>query len=149
MNLNIKLVNLLISVLADTQVLLLKTQNYHWNVRGINFKSLHDLFEEQYTELFEAVDEIAELIGSLGNKTPATWKEYSQLTSLSEGDSSFNSIEMIANLAKDQQVISDNIKHCLEEAESIKDDATVDAMTVRLAVHRKNHWMLNNFIEGN
>jgi starvation-inducible DNA-binding protein len=147
MNSNVKLINLLITVLADTQVLLLKTQNYHWNVRGINFKSLHDLFEEQYLELFTAVDEIAEIIGSLGSKTTATWKEYTQLTSLSEGDSSLKSIKMIADLAKDQQIISDNIKHCLEEAESVKDDATVDAMTARLAVHRKNHWMLTSLIE--
>ena len=147
MSSNVNLINSLITVLADTQVLLLKTQNYHWNVRGINFKSLHELFEEQYTELFAAVDIIAEVIGSLGKKTPGTWNEYSQITSLSEGNADFKSLDMIADLAKDQEIISDNIKHCLENAESIKDDVTVDIMTDRLAVHRKNHWVLTNLME--
>ena len=92
-------------VLADSYILYLKTQNYHWNVTGHHFKSLHLMFEEQYKDLFLAVDLIAERIRALGEKAPGTFKSYSKVTNIKEGDENLDADSMVKDLANDQKII--------------------------------------------
>lgn len=132
------------SVLADSYALYLKTQNYHWNVEGPNFKSLHELFESQYSDLAGAVDEIAELIRGLGEKAPGTWKAYEALSTIKDGNEKADAVTMIRDLAKDQQTISKTLQKALETAQKEGDEVVADAMIERLSVHRKNHWMLQS-----
>ena len=93
------------NVLADSYALYLKTQNYHWNVEGPHFKPLHVLFEEQYTDLATAIDEVAELIRGLGAKAPGTWGAYEALTNIKDGDENASADAMVKALAEDQAVI--------------------------------------------
>lgn len=131
-------------LLASSYVLYLKTQNYHWNVTGINFKSLHELFEEQYKELAEAIDEIAEVIRALGAKAPASFEAYSKLSVIKNGNENADSIDMIKALSKDQESISELLQHALEIAQQNYDEVTADLFIERMAVHRKNKWMLDS-----
>lgn len=129
-------------VLADSYTLYLKTQNYHWNVEGSQFRGLHLLFEEQYTDLFNANDEIAERIRMLGEKAPATFKEFLKLTTMHEGDSSKNAMEMVKCLVDSQDAIIKTIYAALKEAQKIGDEATVGLLTDRVQAHEKNKWFL-------
>lgn len=134
-------------VLADSYALYLKTQNYHWNVKGPHFHSLHVLFEEQYKDLAIAIDEIAELIRALGEKAPGTWKEYEELTIIKDGNSNLDANEMVLDLAKDQgEIVKNSIQKAFDAATESEDDVVVDAMVGRMTVHRKNQWMLNSSI---
>ena len=105
-----KIANALKSVLADSYSLYFKTQNFHWNVTGPHFKSLHSLFEEQYTDLADAIDEIAERIRWLGQKVPGSLKFYSDLTSISSSDEHADSTTMIKELLQGQDC---ELKHCI------------------------------------
>lgn len=129
-------------VLADSYSIYLKTQNYHWNVEGPQFQSLHALFELQYTELATAIDEIAELIRSGGEKAPATFAAYNQTSVIKPGNENSSASEMVKELAADQDLISASLRKALDVAGKAEDDVVVDAITQRLAVHRKNKWML-------
>lgn len=100
-----KVIKKLEVALADTYALYLKTQNYHWHVTGPQFKSLHELFEMQYKELAEAVDQIAERIRIMGHKAPATFTEFNQLKTIKDGDSGLSANEMVSELAKDNMMI--------------------------------------------
>lgn len=131
-------------VLADSYALYLKTQNYHWNVEGPRFASLHALFEEQYTDLAAAIDEIAEHIRGLGAKAPGTWKKYDELSSISEGDETLDSESMLKDLANDQDKITTTLNKALKTAQNEDDEVIADALIGRLAVHRKNKWMLES-----
>ena len=134
-------------VLADSYALYLKTQNYHWNVKGPHFNSLHTLFEGQYQDLAVAIDEIAELIRALGQKAPGTWKEYEALTVIKDGNSALDANEMVLDLAKDQdEIVKNSIQKAFDAATEQGDDVVVDAMVGRMTVHRKNKWMLNSSI---
>lgn len=134
-------------VLADSYALYLKTQNYHWNVKGPHFNSLHILFEGQYQDLAAAIDEIAELIRALGEKAPGTWKEYEELTVIKDGNSELDANEMVLDLAKDQdEIVKNSIQKAFDAATENDDDVVVDAMVARMTVHRKNKWMLNSSI---
>lgn len=132
------------TVLADSYALYLKTQNYHWNVTGPQFKGLHELFELQYTDLAAAIDDIAELIRSSGEKAPGTWKAYEALTSIEDGDENADAGTMVKQLAAAQEIISRSLQQTLDAAEKAGDEVVVDAMVGRLAVHRKNRWMLQS-----
>ena len=99
------LMNKLSIIMADTYALYLKTQNYHWHVKGPNFKSLHDLFELEYRDLAEAVDAVAERMLMMGHKAPATFKEFETLKTIKDGDSALNSNQMVSELALDNATL--------------------------------------------
>ncbi len=130
--------------LADTYALLLKTQNYHWNVTGPNFFSLHTLFEGQYNELFLAVDELAERVRALGEKAPASFSEFSNLTNISEGDSSLDSSAMIMDLYNSNEMIIETLIKLRETAAKEEDCETEDIVIARIKAHQKSAWMLKS-----
>lgn len=134
-------------VLADSYALFLKTQNYHWNAEGPNFRALHNTFEEQYTELFPELDEIAELIRGLGEKAPGTWKTYAAIGNIKDGDEHADATTMLRDLANDQLVIQKTLQTALEAAQEVGDEVVVGAMVDRLTVHRKNHWLLSSALK--
>lgn len=131
-------------VLADSYTLYLKTQNYHWHVKGPNFKSLHLLFEEQYQALALAVDAIAERILMLGHNAPASYKVFASLTTIEEGDSSLDAASMVKALADDQDKIIKTLNAALKAAQAIDDEGSVALLGDRLAEHEKNRWMLRS-----
>jgi len=131
-------------VLADTYALYLKTHNYHWNVQGGKFLGLHNFFEENYTELAGAVDEIAETIRQLGQKAPGSFSAFSKLTTLKDGDENKSAKEMVKELIEDQSAIMTSIEKALTVAKEIDDEATIGLLVDRLMVHRKTRWMLES-----
>jgi len=137
-----KTVEILKVALADTYALYLKTQNYHWNVTGIHFISLHQLFERQYNELAEAVDEIAERIRALGEKTPASFSAFSALTKVKEGNENADAKTMLADLVKSHEQVVVSVTQAKEAAAKNDDYATEDMMIGRLEEHQKSLWML-------
>lgn len=132
--------DLLAAHLADTYALFLKTQNYHWHVKGISFKSLHDLFEEQYKELFVAVDDLAERIVTLGGQAPASFKALDKLASIADGDANHDAKAMLKDLADSHQALVDSLQASLDAIDD--DEGTVTLLGDRLASHQKMHWML-------
>ena len=140
-------VNKLSDVLADSYLLMLKTQNYHWNVKGTLFKSLHDLTEAHYDELFEAIDELAERIRALGYDAPGSFTEFDQLSNIKDARKGISDLEMAGDLLKSHESLIINLRKTLKTAESVEDEVTVDMMVERLAVHEKAAWMLRSFIE--
>jgi len=134
-------------VLADTYMLYLKTHNYHWNVTGELFHSLHEQFEEQYNELATAVDEIAERIRALGYRAPGTFSEFSELTSISEETEEPEALEMVRRLALGNEQVLRTAREALQPAREAEDEATVDLLTQRLHVHSKIAWMLRSHLE--
>lgn len=140
-----KLAKALGNLLADSYVLYLKTQNYHWNVTGSNFAALHLLFEQQYTDLQAAVDVIAERIRALGHYAPGSFGIYSKMTNITEaGDKVPNANGMLKNLAKDQQAILKTAQKALDEAKKADDEVTVSLISDRMTIHEKNAWMLES-----
>lgn len=131
-------------VLADTYALYLKTHNYHWNVQGGKFLGLHNFFEETYTELAEAVDEIAETIRQLGQKAPGSFSAFSKLTTLKDGDENKSASDMVKELAEDQSAVMASIEKALNVAKEIEDEVTIGLLVDRLTVHRKTKWMLES-----
>ncbi|PAU95413.1 DNA starvation/stationary phase protection protein [Aliifodinibius salipaludis] len=134
-------------VLADSYMLYLKTHNYHWNVTGELFHSLHEQFEEQYTELAEAVDEIAERIRALGYRAPGTFKEFKELTSVDEQQDEPDAMEMVRRLAEGNEQVMRTAREALQPANDAEDEATIDLLTERLKVHSKTAWMLRSHLE--
>ncbi|NGP88671.1 DNA starvation/stationary phase protection protein [Aliifodinibius halophilus] len=134
-------------VLADSYLLYLKTHNYHWNVTGELFHSLHEQFEEQYTELADAIDEIAERIRALGYRAPGTFKEFNELTSIEEESEEPEALEMVRRLAIGNEQVLRTARQALEPAKEAEDEATVDLLTQRLHVHSKTAWMLRSHLE--
>jgi starvation-inducible DNA-binding protein len=131
-------------VLANSYTLYLKTQNFHWNVTGPQFRSLHLLFEEQYTDLQAAVDEIAERIRSLGGTAPGSFAHFLKLTAIKEADSVPDADAMVKALAADQDVIIASLQKTLESAQKAGDEVTVGMVTDRMTIHEKNRWMLKS-----
>lgn len=140
-------VNALKEVLADSYTLYLKTQNYHWNVTGPHFKSFHLLFEEQYTDLAAAIDEIAERIRALGVKAPGSFAQYSKVTSIKEGDENASANQMVKELAEDQAIILKSLYKALNAAQEAEDEATTALMGDRITIHEKAAWMLRSSVE--
>jgi starvation-inducible DNA-binding protein len=129
-------------LLADTYTLYLKTQNYHWNVTGPMFRSLHLMFEEQYIELRDAVDEVAERIRSLGYPAPGSFAEFSRLTTITESEGAPEAMDMVRGLAEGHETAARTARAVVEAAEAAGDVATADLATVRIETHEKTAWML-------
>lgn len=133
-------------LLADSYTLYLKTHNYHWNVTGPQFNTLHQMFEGQYTELAAAVDEIAERIRALGVKAPGSYREYAALTNIEEGDGEESAEEMIRQLAIGQETLVRTAREAFPAADAANDEPTADLLTQRMQIHEKNAWMLRSML---
>ncbi len=129
-------------LLADTYTLYLKTHNFHWNVTGPMFNTLHLMFEAQYTELALAVDLIAERIRSLGVAAPGSYAQFAALTSIREETTVPSAEEMIAQLVQDQETVVRTARAVFPLADEAHDEPTADLLTQRLQVHEKTAWML-------
>ncbi len=141
---NKPVVDALKNVLADNYALYLKTQNYHWNVEGANFRGLHLLFEEQYTDLTMAIDTVAELIRGLGEKAPGTFDAYTKNTTIKPGNENASAEQMVKELTDDQAAIQKTLQTALEAAQKAGDEVVAGFMIERLTVHRKAAWMLKS-----
>ena len=144
---NAEIVQSLSELLATSYTVYLKTHNYHWNVTGPMFTTLHTLFETEYTELALAVDEIAERIRAMGARAPGSYSEYTTLSAVKEDTGSPPALDMIKLLANDQQAIVEVARRVVTAAESAGDVATADLGTRRIDVHEKNAWMLRSHLE--
>ena len=129
-------------LLADTYTLYLKSQNYHWNVTGPMFRTLHLMFEEHYVELRDAVDEVAERIRSLGYVSPGSYEQFAGLTQIPEGKGDEDAMVMVRNLASDHEAAARTAREVVAAAEPAGDVATADLATVRIETHEKTAWML-------
>ncbi|MDO4641836.1 MAG: Dps family protein [Neisseria sp.] len=136
----------LAKLLADTYSLYIKTHNYHWNVVGPQFNSLHNMFETQYTELSTAVDEVAERIRALGQLAPGSYREFSELTDITDGDNRKSAEEMLEDLVTGQEVIVRTCRKLFPAAEAANDEPTCDLLTTRMQLHEKNAWMLRSIL---
>lgn len=133
-------------LLADSYTLYLKTHNYHWNVTGPMFQTLHLMFETQYNELALAVDLIAERIRSLGSPAPASYREFAALTSIEDDATRPDATEMIRRLVKGQEAVARTARSVFAAVEKAHDEPTADLLTQRLQVHEKNAWMLRSLL---
>ena len=135
------------SLLADSYTLYLKTHNYHWNVTGPMFQTLHLMFEEQYTELATAVDIIAERIRSLGIHAPGSYTQFSELASVKEETGVPSAANMIKDLVASHEMTAKTARSVFPSAEEGKDEATMDLLTQRIQLHEKTAWMLRSLLE--
>jgi starvation-inducible DNA-binding protein len=135
-------------LLADTYTLYLKTHNYHWNVTGPMFNTLHLMFETQYNELALAVDLIAERIRALGFPAPGTYQQYSRLSSIAEVEGVPGATEMIADLVKGQEAVVRTARKVFPRVDGANDEPSADLLTQRMQVHEKNAWMLRSLLES-
>jgi starvation-inducible DNA-binding protein len=129
-------------LLADTYTLYLKTHNFHWNVTGPQFNTLHLMFETQYTELATAVDVIAERIRALGEPAPGSYAAFARLSSIKEADGVPTADEMLRQLVQDQEAVVRTAREVFRTAEAANDQPTADLLTGRMQVHEKTAWML-------
>ena len=134
--------------LADTFTLYLKTHHYHWNVSGPMFSTLHELFEQQYTELWNAVDEVAERIRALDEYAPGTYEQFTKLSSLSDSPGVPTANEMIAKLLEGHEAVARCARSIFPAAEKGGDESTLDFLTGRLQVHEKTAWMLRSMLRN-
>ena len=134
-------------LLSDSYILYLKTQNYHWNVTGPMFQSLHLLFENQYQEQAIAVDEIAERIRALGEYAPGSFAAFSKISSIKEENSIPSTEEMIYNLIHGNEAVVTTAREIVSLADECEDDVTSDLMINRMQIHEKNAWMLRSLIK--
>ncbi|OIZ99857.1 DNA starvation/stationary phase protection protein [Rickettsiella grylli] len=139
----------LIKLLANNYVLYLKTHNFHWNVVGSMFQPLHSLFEEQYIDLWNAGDTIAERVRALGFRVPASYADFEKLSKIKEvvGTRPIKAKDMISQLVHDQEVMIRLARELLPEVEEVDDQVSVDLLSERMQVHEKNAWMLRSFLE--
>jgi len=133
-------------LLADSYSLYLKTHNYHWNVEGPQFNTLHQMFEGHYTELATAVDEIAERIRALGVKAPGSYSAYGSLTSIEEATGEESAEEMIRQLVIGQETVARTAREAIAAADAASDEPTADLLTQRMQTHEKNAWMLRSML---
>ena len=134
-------------VLADSYTLYLKTHNFHWNVTGPMFQTLHLMFEEQYNELAVAVDLIAERIRALGFPSPGTYREFIELSSIKEDEGVPNANDMIRRLVEGNEAVARTARQVFKTAEGANDQPTCDLLTQRMQVHEKTAWMLRSLLE--
>lgn len=134
-------------VLADTYTLYLKTHNFHWNVTGSMFNTLHLMFEQQYTELALAVDSIAERIRALGFPAPGSYREFAKLSSVKEANGVPKAMEMVKQLAEGQEIVARTARKLFPTVEKASDEPTADLLTQRMQIHEKNAWMLRALLE--
>ncbi len=133
-------------LLADSYTLYLKTHNYHWNVEGPLFNTLHLMFEQHYTELATAVDEIAERIRALGVKAPGSYSAYAELASVTEARGDETAEDMIRELVVGQETVARTAREAFAAAEAASDEPTADLLTQRMQIHEKNAWMLRSML---
>ncbi len=133
-------------LLADTYTLYLKTHNFHWNVEGPMFNTLHLMFEAQYNELALAVDAIAERIRALGHPAPGSYAAYSKLSSIKEETGTPKAEEMIRQLVDGQEAVARTARAVFPAAEKAADEPTADLLTQRLQIHEKTAWMLRSLL---
>lgn len=133
-------------VLADSYTLYLKTHNFHWNVTGPMFQTLHLMFETQYGELALAVDLIAERIRALGHPAPGTYKQFSTLSSIKEDHGVPKAQDMIKKLVEGHETVAKTARTVFKLAESVSDQPTCDLLTQRMQVHEKTAWMLRSLL---
>ena len=133
-------------LLADSYTLYLKTHNYHWNVEGPLFNTLHQMFEVQYTELAAAVDEIAERIRALGVKAPGSYSAFLELASVEESRGGESAENMIRELVLGQEAVVRTARNALPAANAANDEPTADLLTQRMQIHEKNAWMLRSML---
>jgi starvation-inducible DNA-binding protein len=134
-------------VLADSYTLYLKTHNFHWNVTGPMFQTLHLMFEAQYTELALAVDLIAERIRALGVAAPGTYKQFAKMSAIKEEDGVPKAQDMIRLLVEGHETAARTSREVFETAEAANDQSTCDLLTQRMQVHEKTAWMLRSLLE--
>lgn len=134
-------------LLADSYTLYLKTHNYHWNVTGPQFTMLHTMFEEHYTELALAVDDIAERIRAIGFTAPGSYKAFAKLTSIEEADDVPAAMDMVRDLVKAHEIVIHTGRAIIPETEKVNDEVTADLVTTRLQVHEKTAWMLRSLLD--
>ena len=134
-------------LLADTYVVYLKTHNFHWNVEGPMFQTLHQMFMAQYTEAWNAIDLVAERIRSLGHYAPGTYREYLDLARVKETPGQPQATQMIRLLIEGQEAIVKTAREVLPVAEKADDQPTLDLLTQRMQVHEKNAWMLRSLLK--
>jgi starvation-inducible DNA-binding protein len=136
----------LAKVLSETYALYLKTQNFHWNVQGPEFFALHLLFEKQYEEMAEALDEIAERIRALGFYVDATFSAFQKTSAIKEVHNLLNAKEMVQNLLESQEILIRKLRDVCNLAEHEKDGGSVDLLGKRLGAHEKMAWMLRSHL---
>jgi starvation-inducible DNA-binding protein len=134
-------------VLADTYTLYLKTHNFHWNVTGPMFQTLHLMFEQHYNELALAVDAIAERIRALGYPAPGTYKQFAALSSIKEDDGVPKAQDMIRLLVEGHEAVARTARTVFRSADEANDQPTCDLLTQRLQIHEKTAWMLRSLLE--
>jgi starvation-inducible DNA-binding protein len=135
------------ALLADSYTLYLKTHNFHWNVTGPMFQTLHLMFEQQYNELALAVDTVAERIRSLGYPAPASYSAYARLSTITDTDGVPAATDMVRLLVEGHETVVRTARKVLSQAEEAHDQATADVATERLQVHEKTAWMLRSLLE--
>ncbi len=134
-------------LLADSYTLYLKTHNYHWNVTGPMFNTLHLMFETHYTELATAVDDIAERIRALGAYAPGNYKEFAALSTVEEADGVPAAMDMVAQLAADHETVVRTAREVIIIAGKADDEVTAGLVTDRMTIHEKTAWMLRSLLE--
>ncbi|MEX1108667.1 MAG: Dps family protein [Dongiaceae bacterium] len=134
-------------LLADTYTLYLKTHNFHWNVTGPMFNTLHLMFEQQYNELALAVDTIAERIRALGHPAPGSYKDFSKLSSIKEATGVPEAKAMIKQLVEGQEAVARTARKVFPVAEKAEDEPTCDLLTQRMQIHEKTAWMLRSMLQ--
>jgi starvation-inducible DNA-binding protein len=137
----------LAKLLADTYTLYLKTHNFHWNVTGPMFNTLHLMFEQQYTELALAVDLIAERIRALGVPAPGSYKQFAELTRIREETTTPEATEMIRQLVSDQETVARTAREIFPLVDQAHDEPTADLLTQRMQIHEKTAWMLRSLLQ--
>ena len=134
-------------LLADSYTLYLMTHNFHWNVTGPLFNTLHVMFMQQYTEEWGALDSIAERIRALGHHAPGTYREYANLSSIAEPTAVPEALEMVRLLVQGNESVAQTARAAFKKADAANDQPTADLLTQRLDVHEKNAWMLRSLLE--
>jgi starvation-inducible DNA-binding protein len=135
-------------LLADIYAVYLKTHGYHWNVRGPNFAALHQLFMEQYTEMWNAIDDVAERIRALGEFAPQGYRSFSNLSSIADGDPEKGAEDMLRELQRDHETVVATARAALPAAQEAGDEVTVSLISDRLEAHEKHAWMLRASLGG-
>lgn len=133
-------------VLADTYTLYLQTHNFHWNITGPQFNDLHAMFMTQYTELWNAVDLVAERIRALGSFAPGSYRDFARLTRIREVDGVPAAMDMVRRLVEGHETVIRTSREALGPADDANDQATIDLLTQRLQIHEKTAWMLRSLL---
>ena len=136
------------ALLADSYTLYLMTHNFHWNVTGPQFNSLHMMFMDQYTELWNALDLIAERIRALGVAAPGTYREFAKLTVIKESEGKVSAEDMIKQLVAGQEAVTKTARSLFPLVDKAGDEPTADLLTQRMQIHEKNAWMLRSLLEN-